>query len=209
MTPLIASGIALAAAGVGWFAFVRKKTPSALAPGQVVSVPNAPSSAIEGNYVPLSQLGPDANSPWVPPVEQGYGEAVLQTYDPSSPSVKQNVQAFRYLGLSANLPSDVGGDAENASYKADVANFQAFLGLPGTGIVDANTQAGIDQQVANANADAHNRNVAAGVLDNDWADRQNALGAVDPRGTWSVSGVGAESAIRARHRARQQKGIRS
>ena len=208
MSALVAAAVALAAAAAS-YAALRPRRPSALPAGQTVEGPSAPSSAIASNWQPLSLLGPDAEHPWVPPVEQGYGEPVFQTYDPSRPSVAQNVRAFRYLGLSALLPSDVGGDAGNPEYVSAVQQMQAFLGVPATGQVDSNTQAGIDQQVAAANADAHNRNVAAGLRDTDWVERQNALGASDPRGSWSVSGVGSESAIRQRHRARQRRGRRA
>lgn len=159
--------------------------PVPLPPGQPVAPPPSPPSPV----LTKIDTNPVAPSVTAPP---GVGAAVFTNYDPSNPSVAQNIVALRYLGITALTPQDVNGDASNPDYQDAIRAFQSFVGYPATGSVDGDTQAALSDQVLARNAEIHNANVASNLTDDDFlrveqadgiqisGSRYRRFGAVDP-----------------------------
>jgi hypothetical protein len=118
---------------------------------------------------------------------KGYGAEVFLSFDPNAPSVKQNVQAMRYLGFTGLVPSDVQGNPESPDYMDAVKVLQNFVGLPQTGTVDVTTQDALTKQVLARNAQIHADNASKNLTDTDYIAYQTKLGASDPRGAWSIT----------------------
>jgi hypothetical protein len=117
---------------------------------------------------------------------KGYGAEVFLSFNPLDTSVKQNVQAMRYLGFTGLIPSDVQGDANSADYMEAVKVFQDFAKLPKTGKMDQATQNALAKQVIARNVQVHQDNASKGLADTDWISYQTKLGMGDPRGAWSI-----------------------
>jgi hypothetical protein len=117
---------------------------------------------------------------------KGNGAEVFLSFNPNDSSVRQNIQAMRYLGFTGLIPSDVGGDPNSPDYQEAVRVFQSFVGIPETGIMDSVSQAALAKQVISRNVQVHEDNASKGLADTDYIAYQTKLGMNDPRGTWSI-----------------------
>ena len=185
----------LGAAGVGLGYLILK--PKLLTEGQKQTQAALPDNAPAASP-PLSPMAEQlaaynagVKSEYAKP---GEGAVVWLTFDPNDHSRANHSRAFRFIGISGNLPSDERDNPAlfNENYAGDIVNFQVLSSgnySGNSGVMDGPTQDELWRQVLAINAKNHNANVAAGLRDSDWITVQNKAGAEDPRGKWSVSGV--------------------